>query len=87
MRIRPAWSVPRVRPARVVRRGLRRALAVALGLTLLAPVVACHTELVPPGAPTAWPAESARRWQWQWQLDQAALHRSVGREESFEAPG
>jgi hypothetical protein len=42
-------------------------LPALLGLALLAPPAGCSTPLVPPGAPTAWPAESARRWQWQWQ--------------------
>ncbi|SCL21234.1 hypothetical protein GA0070624_2264 [Micromonospora rhizosphaerae] len=68
MRIRPAWPVPRVRPARAARCGLHRALPAVVGLLLLAPVSGCRTELVPPGAPTPWPVESGRRWQWQWQL-------------------
>ncbi|PZF88684.1 endo alpha-1,4 polygalactosaminidase [Micromonospora deserti] len=53
---------------RAVRRGLRRALPACLALALLTPVYACRVELTPPDAPTSWPAESARRWQWQWQL-------------------
>ncbi|WP_319458830.1 endo alpha-1,4 polygalactosaminidase [Micromonospora sp. RTP1Z1] len=68
MRIRPARPAPWVRPARVARRGLRRALPALVPLLLLAPVPGCRTELVPPGAPTPWPAESTRGWQWQWQL-------------------
>ena len=68
MRIRPAWPVPWTRPARVLRRRLRRALPAFVALVLLAPVAGCRTGLTPPGSPTPWPAEYARRWQWQWQL-------------------
>ena len=68
MRIRPAWPVPWTRPARVLRRRLRRALPAIVALVLLAPVSGCRTDLTPPGSPTPWPAEYARRWQWQWQL-------------------
>lgn len=68
MRIRPAPAAPRSRPARVLPRGLRRGVAAVLTVLLLAPVPGCRRPLVPPGAPTAWPAEQARRWQWQWQL-------------------
>ncbi|MCI4064730.1 endo alpha-1,4 polygalactosaminidase [Micromonospora sp. R77] len=60
MRNRLPWPVPPGRPARVVRRGARR--TVALGLVLLTPLVACRAE---PATPTAWPAGSVRSWQWQ----------------------
>lgn len=68
MRIRPAWPVRWVRPARVLGRRLRRTLPVIVALVLLAPSAGCRTDLTPPGAPTPWPVEYARRWQWQWQL-------------------
>lgn len=54
--------------ARAVGRGLRRALPACLVVALAVPLYACRVELVRPGAPTTWPAESVRRWQWQWQL-------------------
>ncbi|MCM0678094.1 endo alpha-1,4 polygalactosaminidase [Micromonospora phytophila] len=53
---------------RAVGRGLRRALPACVALALLTPVYACRVEITPPGPPTGWPVESARRWQWQWQL-------------------
>ncbi|MFC3505012.1 endo alpha-1,4 polygalactosaminidase [Micromonospora krabiensis] len=53
---------------RAVRCRLRRALSAGAVLLLLVPVYGCRVEFTPPGAPTAWPAESARHWQWQWQL-------------------
>ncbi|MCW3813566.1 endo alpha-1,4 polygalactosaminidase [Micromonospora sp. DR5-3] len=68
MRIRPAPAAPRTRPARVLPRGLCRGVAAVMAVLLLAPVPGCERPLVPPGAPTPWPAELARRWQWQWQL-------------------
>ncbi|MFF5171270.1 endo alpha-1,4 polygalactosaminidase [Micromonospora sp. NPDC000089] len=40
----------------------------AVAVVLLIPVYGCRTPVVPPGAPTPWPAASAHRWQWQWQL-------------------
>jgi hypothetical protein len=49
-------------------RGLRRALPAAVAVALLTPVYGCRVEIAPPGAPTPWPAASARHWQWQWQL-------------------
>ncbi|WP_446213134.1 endo alpha-1,4 polygalactosaminidase [Micromonospora sp. IBSANI012] len=64
-RSRPLPSAARRRPA--TRRGVRRALPAVVALTLLTP--ACHTPLVPPGAPTPWPTAYANRWQWQWQLE------------------
>lgn len=67
MRIRPAWAVPLPRPVRVRRRGPGRGVAALLTVLLLAPVPGCREELVPPGAPTPWPAALARQWQWQWQ--------------------
>ncbi|MFU8850309.1 endo alpha-1,4 polygalactosaminidase [Micromonospora sp. SL1-18] len=68
MRIRPASAAPRARPARVLPRGPRRGVAAVLTVLLLAPVPGCRRPIVPPGAPTSWPAELAHRWQWQWQL-------------------
>ncbi|GAB3172443.1 hypothetical protein FHX75_15243 [Micromonospora palomenae] len=64
-RSRPLPSAAHRRPP--ARRGVRRALPAAVALTLLTP--ACHTPLVPPGAPTPWPTAYAHRWQWQWQLE------------------
>ncbi|WP_236145876.1 endo alpha-1,4 polygalactosaminidase [Verrucosispora sp. SN26_14.1] len=49
-------------------RRVRRVLPAGLVLTLLVATVACRPPLPPPGAPTSWPAASARHWQWQWQL-------------------
>ncbi|MGC4895677.1 endo alpha-1,4 polygalactosaminidase [Micromonospora sp. DT31] len=66
MRVRPA--LPRSRPARVRRRGPRRWVALALTVLLAAPTSGCREPLVPPGAPTPWPAGRADRWRWQWQL-------------------
>ncbi|MFC4021329.1 endo alpha-1,4 polygalactosaminidase [Micromonospora sp. GCM10011542] len=54
------------RPA--VARPLRRSLSACAVLLLLTPTYGCRVELSPPGAPTPWPAQQARRWQWQWQL-------------------
>ncbi|MEU2611762.1 endo alpha-1,4 polygalactosaminidase [Micromonospora sp. NPDC007271] len=68
MRMRPAWPVPRVRPVRVLPRGRPRGVAALMAALLLAPVPGCHAPIVPPGAPTRWPAELAHRWQWQWQV-------------------
>ncbi|MFE9690436.1 endo alpha-1,4 polygalactosaminidase [Micromonospora sp. NPDC005806] len=65
MRIRPAWPPAH---ARVLPRGLRRGIAVALTVLLLSPVPGCREPLVPPGAPTPWPTAQAHSWQWQWQL-------------------
>ncbi|MFI6266059.1 endo alpha-1,4 polygalactosaminidase [Micromonospora sp. NPDC051006] len=53
---------------RAVRCRLRRDLSVGAALLLLIPVYGCRVEFTPPGAPTPWPAGSARHWQWQWQL-------------------
>ncbi|MBQ1075266.1 endo alpha-1,4 polygalactosaminidase [Micromonospora sp. C31] len=59
----------RIRPrTRAVGRGLRGALPACVALALLGVVAACRGDFTPPGAPTTWPAESAGRWQWQWQL-------------------
>ncbi|GAA4579563.1 endo alpha-1,4 polygalactosaminidase [Micromonospora coerulea] len=68
MRIRPARPLPWAGLARALRHGLRRTLLALVPLLLLGPVPGCHPELVPPRAPTPWPAELAHRWQWQWQL-------------------
>ncbi|WP_167666474.1 endo alpha-1,4 polygalactosaminidase [Micromonospora narathiwatensis] len=68
MRMRPAWPVPRGRSVRVLPRGPRRGAVALAAVLVLAPVAGCHTPVVPPGAPTRWPAELAHRWQWQWQL-------------------
>ncbi|MEU3455036.1 endo alpha-1,4 polygalactosaminidase [Micromonospora sp. NPDC006766] len=68
MRMRPAWPVPRVRPVRVLPRGLRRGVAALVAALLLAPVPGCRHPVAPPGAPTRWPSALASRWQWQWQL-------------------
>lgn len=46
----------------------RRALRVLVALALLTAAYGCRGELSPPGAPTPWPAGSARHWRWQWQL-------------------
>ncbi|GAB3848148.1 hypothetical protein GCM10029963_30680 [Micromonospora andamanensis] len=53
------------RPARWLH---HRALPAGLTFTLLVTVTACRPQLPPPGAPTSWPATSARHWQWQWQV-------------------
>jgi hypothetical protein len=45
------------------------ALRALVALALLAPAYGCRG--APPGAPTPWPAESARHWRWQWQLSGA----------------
>ncbi|MEU6076694.1 endo alpha-1,4 polygalactosaminidase [Micromonospora sp. NPDC047074] len=59
----------RIRPStRAVGRGLRRTLPACVTLTLLVVGTGCRVNLTPPGAPTAWPAASAGRWQWQWQV-------------------
>ncbi|MEU6022170.1 endo alpha-1,4 polygalactosaminidase [Micromonospora sp. NPDC047134] len=50
-------------------RPVRGVLLAALALTLLVSPAACRPDLTPPGAPTTWPAASARLWRWQWQLD------------------
>ncbi|MBX7268495.1 endo alpha-1,4 polygalactosaminidase [Micromonospora sp. Llam7] len=50
-------------------RGSCRTLPAGLALALLAALAGCRPDLAPPGAPTGWPAASARHWQWQWQLD------------------
>ncbi|MFC5924913.1 endo alpha-1,4 polygalactosaminidase [Micromonospora vulcania] len=53
---------------RAVVRPLRRVLSAGVVLVLVLPAYACRVDLSPSGAPTAWPAEQARHWQWQWQL-------------------
>ncbi|KKK03574.1 endo alpha-1,4 polygalactosaminidase [Micromonospora sp. HK10] len=65
MRIRPAWPTARVH---ALPGGLRRGLAAAFAMLLLGPLPGCREPVVPPGAPTPWPAALARTWQWQWQL-------------------
>ncbi|MFJ8577511.1 endo alpha-1,4 polygalactosaminidase [Micromonospora sp. NPDC093277] len=68
MRMRPAWPAPRGRSVRVLPRGLHRGAAALVTVLLLAPLAGCHTPIVPPGAPTRWPADRVHQWQWQWQL-------------------
>lgn len=51
------------------RRGVTPALPAGLALVLLTTMAACRPDAAPPGAPTGWPAASARHWRWQWQLD------------------
>ncbi|WP_433391260.1 endo alpha-1,4 polygalactosaminidase [Micromonospora sp. KLBMP9576] len=60
MRIRP-----RTRTARRVPPGI---LPACVALALLSVVAACRVDLTPTGAPITWPAASADRWRWQWQL-------------------
>ncbi|MET8083106.1 endo alpha-1,4 polygalactosaminidase [Micromonospora sp. NPDC005197] len=54
---------------RAVARPLRRIVSAGVALILVVPAYGCRRELIPPGAPTPWPATQARHWQWQWQLD------------------
>ncbi|WP_229399402.1 endo alpha-1,4 polygalactosaminidase [Micromonospora okii] len=75
MRIRlPPPGAPRgprrtLRTPRTLRsRRVSRALRALVALALLTAAYGCRGELTPPGAPTPWPAESARYWRWQWQL-------------------
>ncbi|MBM0234762.1 endo alpha-1,4 polygalactosaminidase [Micromonospora sp. STR1_7] len=59
----------RIRPRRrAATRSLRRLLAAGLAAVLVVPAYGCRAELTPPGAPTGWPTEQSRHWQWQWQL-------------------
>ncbi|MEU7839390.1 endo alpha-1,4 polygalactosaminidase [Micromonospora sp. NPDC049114] len=54
---------------RAAARPLRRIVSAGVVLILVLPAYGCRRELIPPGAPTQWPATQARHWQWQWQLD------------------
>ncbi|WP_410813086.1 endo alpha-1,4 polygalactosaminidase [Micromonospora sp. 067-2] len=47
---------------------LRRIVSAGVVLVLVMPAYGCRGELIPPGAPTAWPVAQTRHWQWQWQL-------------------
>ncbi|MEU4528107.1 endo alpha-1,4 polygalactosaminidase [Micromonospora ureilytica] len=59
----------RIRPRRrVAVRPLRHVLSAGVALALVVPAYGCRPALTPPGAPTTWPTEQARHWQWQWQL-------------------
>ncbi|MEV4659613.1 endo alpha-1,4 polygalactosaminidase [Micromonospora sp. NPDC049301] len=59
----------RIRPRRrAVVCPLRRIVSACVALVLVVPAYGCRTEFTPPGAPTRWPADQARHWQWQWQL-------------------
>ncbi|MER5704837.1 endo alpha-1,4 polygalactosaminidase [Micromonospora sp. NPDC002296] len=50
-------------------RGPGRLLRSLVAVALLTTAYGCRADLLPPGAPTPWPADSARHWRWQWQLN------------------